>query len=60
VSILPEPIAHVPLYFIVSRQHKLGQETVERFNQALAAIEQSGEKQQIDQDFEKFLEATVP
>ncbi|MBU2876778.1 transporter substrate-binding domain-containing protein [Aliiglaciecola lipolytica] len=55
VNVLQIPVANVPLFYIVSRQFKDAQQHIDRFNEALAFIEKSGKRREIDQQFESFL-----
>ncbi|ALM90145.1 MULTISPECIES: substrate-binding periplasmic protein [Alteromonas] len=52
VSIIDIPVATIPLYYIVSKELENAQAHIDEFNAALAFIEQSGERGQIDARFE--------
>ena len=52
VNIIDIPVATIPLYYIVSKELENAQAHIDKFNAALAFIEQSGERRQIDKQFE--------
>lgn len=52
VNIIDIPVATIPLYYIVSKELENAQAHIDKFNAALAFIEQSGERRQIDARFE--------